>query len=122
MDRRVVRVRVPSFVDYDVVFDDGRPVFVGAVIRREASARGPNAGQWIDVHRTNWDGRRGGDPIERHPQSGQALGTRSSVIEQALAMLQTDPSAGAGLNAPAQLDRAPKGSSRRFTPTSPKAG
>lgn len=114
MDRRVIRIRVPSFADYDVVLDDGQPAFVGAVIRREASARGPNTGQWIDTHRTNWDGRRGGDdPIERHPQSGQALGTRSQVIEQALAMLQADPSAGAGLSAPAQLKRGPKGSPPR---------
>lgn len=115
MDRRVVRVRVPSVVEYDVVIDDGRPVFVGAVIRREASRQGPDAGKWIDTHRTTWDGRGGrSDGIERHPQTGQALGTRSMVIEQAIAVLAADPMAGTHLKAPNQMGR-PSKASRRAT-------
>ena len=59
MTRRVVRVSVPQILEYDVVFEDGEPIFVGAVIRRAASKSGPNAGKTVDTHRTSWDGRGG---------------------------------------------------------------
>jgi hypothetical protein len=57
MARQVVRVRVPVGRTYDVVFDDGEPVYVGAVIRRSASRTGPRAGQIVDTHRTAGDAR-----------------------------------------------------------------
>lgn len=57
MARRVVRVQIPHVYEYDVVFDDEVPVYIGTVIKREASKKGPNRGKVIDTHRTNWDGR-----------------------------------------------------------------
>jgi hypothetical protein len=38
VNQRVVRVQIP---EYDVVFDDGAPIYVGAVIRKRASMNGP---------------------------------------------------------------------------------
>lgn len=105
MDRRVVRVRVPTVTEYDVVFEDGKPIFVGAVINRPASAKGPDAGRWIDTHRMTWDGRGGAKPIHPHPKSGQPLGLSGKVIAQAVRQLSLDPSIGRDARIPNQLGR-----------------
>lgn len=80
MTRDVVRVRIPEVHEYDVVFEDGEAVFVGAVIRRPASKRGPKAGQVVDTHRTTWDARGSGygstaDKIIRIAQADLAADT-----------------------------------------------
>ena len=105
MERRVVRVTVPTVTEYDVVFEEGRPLFVGAVIPREASATGPDAGKVVDTHRTTWDGRDGREAIFRHPQTGEPLGLHSRVIRQAQLLLASDPSLGLDRKAPNQLGR-----------------
>lgn len=105
MDRRVVRVSVPTVTEYDVVFEDGRPIFVGAVIRREASAKGPDAGKWVDTHRMTWDGRGGAEPVLRHPQSGEPVGLSSKLIDQAMRTLAQSPDEGRGVKPPNQLSR-----------------
>ena len=93
MTRHVVRVRMPIVKEYDVVFDDGTPVFVGAVIKRQASASGPHAGEIIDTHRTIWDVRG----------SGSLFGVRDIVHEAATQLV-----AGSGIAStkiPTQLDK-----------------
>jgi hypothetical protein len=105
MDRRVIRVSVPTVTEYDVVFEDDRPVFVGAVIRREASAKGPDAGKIVDTHRMTWDGRGGAEPMFRHPATGEPLSLASKIIDQAMQTLARSPDAGRGVKPPNQLSR-----------------
>ena len=94
MSRRVVRVQMPVVHEYDVVFDDGRPIYIGAVIRREASASGPNAGKVVETHRTTWDCR--GDP----------WGVRAEqVLRAAMALLTEEPNPPERA-IPAHVDRA----------------
>ncbi len=105
MGHHVVRVKVPTVTEYDVVFDGDRPIFIGAVIRREASAKGPDAGKWVDTHRTTWDGRNGAAPIHCHPQSGAPLGLSSQVIDKAMRILAIAPNTGRDAKLPNQLSR-----------------
>lgn len=56
MVRQIVRVQLKP-PEYDVVFEDGVPIYVGAVIPRPASVSGPDAGKIVDTHRTTWDAR-----------------------------------------------------------------
>jgi hypothetical protein len=103
MTQRVVRVRVPVVHEYDVVFEDGRPLFVGAVIPREASKKGPNAGKIVETHRTTWDGRGGGAEYLFH--EGRPLGLSGELVEAAMKAMDRDPEAGSAGRVPAQLGR-----------------
>ncbi len=94
MARLVVRVRIPEVRVYDVVFDDGAPIFVGAVIPRPAGARDPQAGQLVDRHRTTWDARGSG-----------SWWSVQAIVAQAQDQLTTAPAA-PDLKLPAQVDRA----------------
>lgn len=114
MDHRVIRVSIPTVTEYDVVFQDGKPVFVGAVIRRPSSVTGPDAGQWVDTHRTTWDGRGGAEPIHRHPKTRQPLGLSSKIIDMAARLLARSPDEGRDRKIPNQLGRP-------FTKTRPRA-
>lgn len=103
MSRRVVRVRVPVVHEYDVVFDDGQPLFIGAVIRREASKAGPNAGKIVDTHRTTWDGRKSGADYLFY--KGRPLGLSGELVQAALEVIERDPDVGLNQEGPAQLSR-----------------
>jgi hypothetical protein len=93
MARQVVRVRVPVVKTYDVVFDDGEPVYVGAVIRRSASRTRPKAGWIVDTHRTAWDARGTGSrdsvaPVLKSAAAQLAcgagvIGSAPSLVDQA---------------------------------------
>lgn len=107
MTTRVIRVTVPTVKAYDIVIEEGRPVFVGAVIPREASATGPDAGKVIDSHRPLWDARHGGR-MENHFHQGRPFGQVGRLMAEALQIAGQDPAAGEGRRLPAQLGRPPK--------------
>lgn len=95
MDRRVVRVEFTHTYEYDVVFDDGVPSYVGAVIKRPASVSGPRAGKIIDTHRTNWDGRdcpEAGKRLLAEPAWGSP-GHTATIVQRAAAYLSEQDSA-----------------------------
>jgi len=106
MATQVVRVTVPVVKQYDIVIEDGRPVFVGAVIPREASATGPDAGKIVDSHRPLWDARHGGS-AENHFSNGRPFGQVGTLMAEALRIIQRDPTVGAERRLPAQLGRPP---------------
>ncbi len=96
MTRQVVRVSLRS-PEYDVVFENGKPIYIGAVIRRKASHAGPDAGRIVDTHRTTWDARG--------PRSGDG-GLSGQLIQAAREKLAGDLSAASKPRIPNGVDRA----------------
>ena len=89
MSRRVVRVRLPKVYEYDVVFEDGEPVYVGAVITRPSAVGGPHQGALIDTHRTTWDVR--GHELVNQSLAGQAVALAADVLADPGARPEADP-------------------------------
>jgi hypothetical protein len=106
--RQVVRVRVRFVRTYEVVFDDGEPVYVGAVTRRSASRTWPKAGQIVDTHRTARDARGTG----RHDSAAPVLKSAAAQLACGAGVIGSAPSLVDQAHAPRIVGRPAESSAR----------